>query len=72
MAQKACKQYLAGGLVRNTVFEETHRTFVQLFLFLTAPQAVHMASPLTPIAHLFLLAEPKVFGGLGTDAVIGA
>lgn len=72
LAQKAGKQYLADWLVGDAVFEETHRALVELLLFLTAPQAVHVTSPLAPIAHLLLLAEPEVFGGLGTDAVIGA
>lgn len=72
LAQKSGKQYLANWLVGNAVFEEAHRALVQLLLFLTAPQAVHVTSPLAPIAHLLLLAEPQVFGGLGTDAVIGA
>jgi hypothetical protein len=72
LAQKAGKQYLAHGLVGDAVLEETHRALVELLLFLTAPQAVHVTSPLTPVTHLFLLAEPEVFGGLGTNAVVGA
>ncbi len=71
MAQKPGKLNLLDFFIGDAVEKKAHGALVQLLFVIFAPKAVDMANSGATIADLFELAELKILGCLGADAIIG-